>query len=401
MLGVMANFIAPWTSQEGTDRARAQFVAEFGRPPEVVCSAPGRVNLIGEHTDIFGGLCLPIALPHRTFVALSSSMSDAVQLASSAASPWQAGLAEVAPGRLSGWGAYPAGVAWALARRGLLVDGFLGFVDSCVPLGAGLSSSAALECAFALGLNRLSTEPWAESRANRLTMAAAAIDAENLIVGAATGSMDQTISLLATLGQALLLDFTSGQHTAVPFDLTSYDLSLLVIDTRTKHDLADGQYAARRAQGDLAAQSLDLASLSELGPDQLAGALDSLDDCLLRRRVRHVVSENQRVRETVAALELGDFGQVGRLFSASHVSLRDDYQVSSAELDLAVDSAMVAGAMGARMTGGGFGGSAIALVSTSRIDAVAEAVTSAFADQGWAEPAFLLATAGGPAQSET
>lgn len=445
----MAEFLSPWSTAEGVARATAGFAAHFGYQPTAVYSAPGRVNLIGEHTDYNQGPCLPIALPHRTFVALSANTSDAVALASAAASPWSAPLSAVAPGSLSGWGCYPAGVAWALARQGLDLAGFDGYVDSCVPFGAGLSSSAALECAFALGLNDLAAQPWPDNQTTRRAMAKAAVAAENLIVGAATGQMDQFISLLAQPGHALLVDFATDQATPVPFDLARHGLALLVIDTKASHQLSDGQFAARRAQSEAAAQVLGQA-LGSIAIVQLEAALAKLDDPILRRRTRHVVSEVDRVRQTVAALEhlggvtgerpagtvlegaghpgqadhlsgglrsdktgaelgpeststaLGQavFRRVGQLFDGSHASLRQDYQVSCPELDLAVQSAQAAGAWGARMTGGGFGGSAIALVAADQVDVVADQVAAAFQNNGWRQPAFLVAEPSGPAQRE-
>ncbi|MCL2804000.1 MAG: galactokinase [Micrococcales bacterium] len=450
----MSELLRPWPADEGAARAATAFARHFGHSPAAIYSAPGRVNLIGEHTDYNGGLCLPIALEHRTFVALSPLKSDAVELASGAAPPWQGDLSQVVPVAKSplpgtagsqpggkteaftlqavshaaaaerlpektrpastavqpsgmgaaaplpeGWGRYVAGVAWALAQRGLAVGGFRGQVESCVPFGAGLSSSAALECAFALGLNQLSGEPWPDSAASRELMAQACVDAENIIVGAATGGMDQAAALLARPGHALLLDFgAGGQSTQVPFDLAAAGLVLLVIDTRASHQLHDGQFASRRHQGSAAARALGVKALGELGIGQMEAALARLDDPLLVRRTRHIVSENERVCQTVAALERADLAQVGALLSASHASMRDDFEISCPELDLAVEAAQATGALGARMTGGGFGGSAIALLPASLVDQATAAVDRAFADAGFVAPVFLLATAGGPAQ---
>ncbi|MGV8967479.1 MAG: galactokinase [Cellulomonas sp.] len=402
-------WISAWEPADGADRATAAFRARFDAEPDGVWSAPGRVNLIGEHTDYNGGLCLPINLPHRTYVALrrtGSTLSGArVNLASAqeaAAGVWSANLVEVAPGNVTGWPAYAAGVAWALARDGHAVGGFDAVVDSCVPYGAGLSSSAALECAVAIALDDAFALGLGADDDGRARLAAACIRAENEVAGAPTGGMDQSSSLRATQGHALLLDTLDGSVRHVPFDLGSEGLALLVVDTRAEHQLADGQYAARRAACDDAAAQLGVATLREIDPAGLERALGRLADGVVpaevaRRRVRHVVTEIARVTELVALLDAGRARDIGPVLDASHASLRDDYEVSCDELDLVVEVARAAGALGARMTGGGFGGSAIALVEADRADAVADAVAGAFAARGLTAPAFLVAQAAGAA----
>jgi galactokinase len=402
-------WISAWAPADGADRAAAAFRARFGAEPDGVWSAPGRVNLIGEHTDYNGGLCLPINLPHRTYVALrrtGSTLSGAVvNLASAqeaAAGLWTAALVEVAPGNVSGWPAYAAGVAWALARDGHAVGGFDAVVDSCVPYGAGLSSSAALECAVAVALDDAFALGLGADDDGRARLAAACIRAENEVAGAPTGGMDQSSSLRATEGHALLLDCLDGSVRHVPFDLEDEGLALLVVDTRAEHQLSDGQYAARRAACDAAAAQLGITTLREIDPAGLADALGRLTDGVVpaevaRRRVRHVVTEIARVTELVALLDAGRARDIGPVLDASHASLRDDYEVSCDELDLVVEAARTAGALGARMTGGGFGGSAIALVEADRAEAVAAAVAGAFAARGFTAPAFLVARAAGAA----
>jgi len=273
-------------------------------------------------------------------------------------------------------------------------------VDSCVPYGAGLSSSAALECAAAIALDDLWDLGLAGDDTGRARLAAACVRAENEVAGAPTGGMDQSASLRSRAGHALLLDFRDGGARHVPVALAAAGLDLLVVDTRAPHALVDGQYAARRQSCDTAARRLGVASLREV--DDLGAALAALDDPVSRRRVRHVVTEVERVARFVAVLDAGPptadrLRELGDLMAASHASLRDDYEVSCPELDLAVDTAVAAGAHGARMTGGGFGGSAIALVDAGDARRVAAAVTGAFAAAGFTEPAFLLAPAGGPA----
>ena len=398
--GSTVTMLDAWDEAEGARRARTLFTETFDGAPDGVWSAPGRVNLIGEHTDYNGGLCLPIALEHRTFVALRRRPDDQVHLVSEReGSSWQVALADVAPGAVSGWGAYPAGVAWALAEAGAPTGGFDAAVASCVPYGAGLSSSAALECAFAMAFATAPgwTGPDPGSDAGRAELAAACVRAENEIAGANTGGMDQAASLRSRAGHALLLDTRDGHVEQIPFDLAEAGLELLVIDTRAEHALVDGQYAQRRATCEAAAAALEVPTLREITPAGLDAALTRLDSDEQRRRVRHVVTEIARVEQFVDLLRAGRVAEVGPLMDASHTSLATDYEVSAAELDVAVRAAREAGALGARMTGGGFGGSAIALVPAGAGPAVAEAVTAAFAAEGFTAPVFLVATAGPPA----
>ena len=397
-------WVDAWGSQEGAERARSLFDARFDAPADGVWSAPGRVNLIGEHTDYNGGLCLPIDLPHRTFVAMratGASLGGAVvNLASSqeaAAGLWSARLAEVSPGSVTGWPAYAAGVAWALARAGYPVGGFDAVVDSCVPYGAGLSSSAALECAIAVGLDDLFALGLGADDAGRIELVAACVRAENEVAGAATGGMDQASSLRAQAGHALLLDCLDQSVRHVPFDLAADGLALLVVDTHAEHLLSDGKYAERRAQCESAAAQLEVGTLRELDPAHLETTLAHLDEPTTRQRVRHVVTEIARVTELVALLDAGRVREIGPLLDASHTSLRDDFEVSCLELDVVVEAARAAGALGARMTGGGFGGSAIALVEATALGEVAAAVGAAFAARGLRPPAFLVAQASAPA----
>ena len=390
-----------WTVTEGADRVRALFTDRFAAQPDGTWSAPGRVNLIGEHTDYNGGLCLPIALPHRTYAALRRRDDDQVRLVS-AQEPGgltTIDLSTVAPGTVDGWAAYVVGVAWALRQAGHAISGFDIAIDSCVPYGAGLSSSAALQCSVAVALDEAFGLGLAGSDDGRAALVAFCMRAENEIAGAPTGGMDQAASLRTQAGNALLLDCLDGSVRHVPFDLAAHDLALLVVDTRAEHAHNDGQYAARRASCEAAAARLGVATLREISDDPrgLEWALDKLDDEVQVRRVRHVVNEIARVTWFVALLDAGEVQLVGTLMYASHASLRDDYEVSCLELDLVVETARAAGAIGARMTGGGFGGSAIALVEADAVERTAQAVADAFADAGLRAPAFLVATAAGPA----
>lgn len=368
----------------GPSPLAAAFRTAFGREPDGVWAAPGRVNLIGEHVDYAGGLCLPFALPQRTVVAAAARDDGRLRLRSwdPGAPPWDGRLDEVVPGHPPGWAGYPAGVVWALRSAGHPVPGLDLLVGDSVPPGAGLGSSAALECAVALALDSLAGLGLAGSDSGRDALTTACRCAENEIVGAPTGGMDQIASLRAVAGHALLLDCRDGTVRQVPLELSAAGLTLLVIDTRAPHRLVEGQYAARRRSAEQAAAALGLPSLREARVLDL----DRLTDPVLRSRARHVVSEISRVREVVALLETGRVREIGPALDAAHTSLRDDAEVSSPELDCAVDAARAAGALGARMTGGGFGGSALALVEQTATAEVAEAVQVAAARHGHPQP---------------
>ncbi|MFN8196627.1 MAG: galactokinase [Nocardioidaceae bacterium] len=377
--------IDPGKPSDLSDSVRRSFAAAFGSEASVVGRAPGRVNLIGEHTDYNGGLCLPIALSHATYAAGRLREDGLIRLVSRQASDtWEGRLSDIGPGRPSGWPAYAGGVLWAIADVGFEVPGIDLLVDSTVPVGAGLSSSAAIECAVAAAVvDALGGELTDDVRAALLP---ACMRAETEVAGAPTGGMDQSVSLFAREGSALLLDFTDSSRTQVPLDLAAAGLAFLVVDTRVSHALVDGGYAARRADCERAAGLLGIPTLRQARLEDV----DRLDEERVRRRVRHVVTEIARVEEVVAAAAEHDWARVGRVFVESHASMRDDYEISCAELDLAVETALSAGALGARMTGGGFGGSAIALVPQDWVEAVGDAIAAAFAGAGFTEPGFLV-----------
>ncbi|KAJ1684269.1 hypothetical protein LUZ63_020562 [Rhynchospora breviuscula] len=384
-------WVRPWSDAEGRRTAVETFRDRFDDEPDLVAAAPGRVNLIGEHTDYNDGLCLPLALPHSTYVAVRRRDDDRVIIASGLEdAPWTGRLEDLGTAR--GWPAYVAGVAWALREAGHDVPGFELAVEGVVPLGAGLSSSAALECATGTAL--LALLEVEESRETRLALARAGIRAENEVAGAATGGMDQTVAVLGAPASALLLDCRSWATELIPFDPASGGLELLVVDTRAHHQLTDGAYEGRRRACERAAAAIGVDSLRDATADQVA----AIEDEELRRRARHVVTEIDRVDECADALRSGAWDRVGELMSASHVSLRDDFEISCPELDLVVDTAQAYGALGARMTGGGFGGSAIALVRQDDVPTVARAVTDAFAAEGYDAPGFLPAPASAPAR---
>ncbi|PWD50357.1 galactokinase [Serinibacter arcticus] len=395
-------WLPAWETTDSLARVATLFERTFGASTDGTFSAPGRVNLIGEHTDYNGGLALPIALEHRTYVAVRLREDSLVRLVSAQGEGvWEADLDAVAPGAVSGWGSYLVGVAWALRQDGFTVPGFEAAVDSCVPFGAGLSSSAALEASLAVGLDTLLGLGLGGDDDGRSRLAAACVRAENEIAGAATGGMDQAASLRAQDGHALALDCLDGSVRHEPF--APVDRELLVIDTRAPHSLNDGQYASRRATCDAAAAVLGVPTLRhwlDAATDAAAAVASAdalLDDDVARRRVRHVLTEIDRTRQAHDALRAGDWDAFGALMDASHASLRDDYEVTVPELDVAVEAARAAGAVGARMTGGGFGGSAIALVPAGTSHEVAHAVAQAFAEHGFTSPAFLTSRAAGPA----
>jgi galactokinase len=366
---------------ERVRRVVAAFRERVGRDPNGVWAAPGRVNLIGEHTDYNDGFVLPVAIDRLVQVAAGHRDGGRLRLWSlQTGPPADLELAEVGPGRVEGWAAYPAGVAWALGQAGVEVGGADLVVDGDVPAGAGLSSSAALECATATALADL-----AGAHLDRPALAGLARRAENEVVGVPSGAMDQMVSMLGRAGHALFLDTRSLEAEQVPLPLETAGMCLVVIDTRAGHRLVDGAYADRRAACEAAAATLGVPALRDATLAQVEAAAGKLGDPGFRR-ARHVVTENARVLEAVALLRAGELGRLGPLLAASHASLRDDYEVSSPELDAAVEAAAGAGAVGARMTGAGFGGSAIALVAADLAGRVGDRARAAFAAAGFGPP---------------
>ncbi|MFC8173284.1 galactokinase [Streptomyces sp. NPDC057325] len=366
----------------------AGFERLYGAAPDGVWAAPGRVNLIGEYTDFNDGFVLPLALPHTAVAAVSRRDDGVLRLHSADVDGGVVRLAvdSLEPLSGGGWAAYPAGVAWALREAGHPVTGFDLHLSSTVPTGAGLSSSAALEVVTALALNDLFGLGLSRPELARLAQRA-----ENAFVGVPCGVMDQMASACAVEGHALHLDTRDLSYRLVPFDLAAEGLTLLVVDTRVKHALGDGAYAERRAGCEAGARALGVRALREVDAARLPEALARLEDETVRRYVRHVVSDNARVERTIALLDAGDPRAVGPVLTEGHASLRDDLRVSCPELDLVVESANAAGALGARMTGGGFGGSAVVLVETDRAEKVAAAVGEAFAPAGHAAPGVFPA----------
>ncbi|MDK8563518.1 galactokinase [Corynebacterium pseudodiphtheriticum] len=403
-----------WFSTRSNEQAIADVTALFREhftEPGGVWSAPGRVNLIGEHVDYAGGICLPFALSQRTYVAAALNHDGVYRVVSQFGAEntqtetmhEEIAMDQVCPGYPDNWAGYVVGTVWA---AGLDLPGLDIAIVSDVPVGAGLSSSAALECSVALAAAGLS-----KTSIDRTALMHAAIRAENEVVGASTGGLDQRIALFAEPGHALAIDFATDSTHQVPFQIADRGLAVLITDTNAPHSLADGQYASRRAvvdgvTADLGVESLRYADNAEAESARWAEANtpEGVDaaawQATVGKRVRHIVSEIARTATAIEQLRAGDLAGFGESMQASHASLRDDYEVSVAQLDVSVDVAMEHGALGARMTGGGFGGSSIALLPSENVEVAAEAIARAFAKAGFAEPEFAVALPGAGARRE-
>ncbi|MGW5212966.1 galactokinase [Streptomyces sp. NPDC004051] len=376
-------------SESNVGEAAAETVGErfrelYGAAPHGVWAAPGRVNLIGEHTDYNDGFVMPFALPHTAVAAVSRRDDGVLRLHSADvdAPVVELTVDSLTPGTDKNWTAYPAGVVWALREAGHPVTGADVHLASTVPAGAGLSSSAALEVVVALALNdlyELGLRGWQSARLCQR--------AENVYVGAPVGIMDQTASACCESGHALFLDTRDLSQRQIPFDLAAEGMCLLVVDTQVKHSHSEGEYGRRRAGCEKGAALLGVDALRDVAHADLDEALDRLgDEEEVRRLVRHVVTENERVERVIALLESGDTRAIGPVLTAGHASLRDDFRVSCPELDLVVDTALASGALGARMTGGGFGGSAIVLTEATEAAALTEAIRKTSTTAGFQTP---------------
>jgi len=384
-------------SEHPRSRALAAFAATYGRAPTHLVRAPGRVNLIGEHTDYNDGFVLPMALERAAWIALVPRDDGVVRLV--ADDLGQQGTFDVATARTrdargdpkdpeGGWLEYPRGVAWALQDAGHALRGFDGALASDVPLGAGLSSSAAVELAVAAAFAEAGDVAW-----DPPAIARAMQRVENLWIGVQSGIMDQLIGAAGVAGHALLIDCRDLNLRPVPLPAA---VAVVVLDTDTRRTLVGSAYDERRASCQRVAAELGVAALRDATADALEAAASRLDPIDLRR-ARHVVAENARTLEAAEALAVGDVARVGRLMDASHASLRDDYEVSSPALDAMVVAARAApGCLGARMTGAGFGGCAVALVDAGRVDAfVAAAVAEYRATTQHAARAYASGAAAG------
>ena len=364
----------------------------YGRKPEVISEAPGRVNLIGEHIDYSEGFVLPFAIADRTYAAIASRPDGLVRIASHQRKEkiFSIDINDVKPGSKGEWEKYVLGVIWSLG----ITQGVDIFVDGSVPAGAGLSSSAALECSVAVALNTLFSLSKSKEDLARATQ-----KAENDYVGMPCGIMDQSVSLMGQAGAALLLDCRDLTTETVPFNVADAGLELLIIDTQAHHALVDGGYAERRAACESVAAKLNIPSMRHLTLDVLTANREKISDIEFIR-ARHAVTEIARVLEAVKALRASDFESLGTLINASHASLRDDYAVSCPELDVAVDASIAAGAIGSRMVGGGFGGSAIALIKASDLQKTKDSVLAAFEANGFKKPRFFTSLPSAGASAE-
>ena len=373
--------------------AQSGFERVFGYPAPDVWSAPGRANLIGEHTDYNNGFVFPFGIDRRTYVALAPRKDRVCRVASDISdSVFEWELSEAKPVGMD-WALYPLGVAWTM--RDSAEFGFDAYFVSDVPVGAGLSSSAAIECSIGFALN----EVWGAGYSKQ-QLALLGQKAENEVVGAPTGIMDQTASMLAEPDAAVLIDCKSLVTELVPLGLSNKGLVVAVMDTRVSHRHSDGGYRSRREACEKGAATMGVESLRELEVSDLANAKEKLDDVTFRR-CRHVITENQRVLEAVAALKAGDMETLGKLLLQSHASMRDDFEISIEELDTAVEVAMKVGAVGSRMTGGGFGGAAIAIIEQSKLAELSSSCKAEFAAKGFAEPNIFAVVPSAGARKES
>jgi galactokinase len=378
------------TQTDVAERATALFRSTWGGEPDGWWAAPGRVNLIGEHTDYNDGFVLPFALPQRTVAAVARAASGWEICSDFAAEPVSFGDRETTEtGALDGWAAYVAGIIWALRDAGFEVPPARLAFASDVPVGAGVSSSAALESAALTALVDLGGIDLPLQKRPALAQRA-----ENVYVGAPTGILDQSASIRCVAGKALFLDCRSYEIEQIPFDLAAEGLAILVINSNAAHQHVDGEYGARRKSCEEAAQILGVAALRDVSADGLEQTLSRIDDEVIRRRARHIVTEDQRVLDTVEHLRSGRTREIGPLLTASHASMRHDFEITVAEVDTAVEAALMAGAHGARMTGGGFGGCVLALIDADQADLTTAAVESAYAKKGFRAPATWVAVAG-------
>lgn len=376
----------PQAAEELIARVRAQFKMNFGDEADVIAFAPGRVNVIGEHVDYNGGWVLPAAIDRFLVIAVKARADDKVNLTTALYDGRvEFTLKDLEPGQSRGWDRYVRGVLAGLKAAGKPVSGFDACFDSNIPIGGGLSSSAAFEAATGLAVLAMGG-----GQMDRFELAKLCQQAEHEYAGVPCGIMDQAAVLNCREGHLLFLDCENETFEQAPFKADGW--RLMIINSGVAHELADGEYAKRRKACHDAAEILGVKSLRHVSMDGLGEALtrESLTEDM-RKCVRHNVTENDRTHKAVAALAAGDIAEAGRQMNLSHASLRDDYRVSCAELDAITEIAQpLDGVAGCRMTGGGFGGSCIALVREEAADSVAEAITASFKQRFGHSPKIFL-----------
>lgn len=366
-----------------------RFHHQFHSPPALVIRAPGRVNLIGEHTDYNDGFVLPMAINRAVWIALRPRTDRKVILSSLNFEDDIAIDLDALQNENAGWREYIKGVAFILQQQGYALRGWEGVLAGDVPIGAGLSSSAAVEMATARAFAAVSHLPW-----DPAAMAKVGQRAENEWVGMNCGIMDQMISAAGERDHALLIDCRSLETQLVPLPPETV---VVVLDTATRRGLVDSAYNERRAQCERAAAFFGVPALRDVALDSFTSRADELDP-VTRRRARHVITENQRTLDAAEAMRAGDAARMGELMNASHVSMRDDFEISRAEMDFMVATAQSHPAcFGARMTGGGFGGAAVALVRSAAADTFAETVSATYQGETNLDPQVYICTATGGA----
>jgi galactokinase len=376
------------TLNELGDYTAQQFTKVYGHPPRWLSAAPGRVNVIGEHTDYNDGFVLPMAIERYTVVAAAPNGSQKVQLRSTLeAAPASLDLSQPPKASPKGsWSNYPVGVIAGFLARGLKPGGFDALIHSTVPLGGGLSSSAALEVATATLLEVITGKTL-----DPVDKALLCQKAEHEYAGMPCGIMDQFISVLGKANHLLLLDCRSRKPELVP--MTDSSVALLITNTNVKHALTGGEYANRRAQCEQAAKILGVPSLRDATAGMLEQAHNKMEPVVFRR-ARHVLGEIERTTHAAEGVRASNWPAVGQLMYASHASLRDDYEVSCAELDAVVEIAQgigpKGGVIGCRMTGGGFGGCTVALVRADAVDSISKHVAAEYERRTKIKPTLFV-----------
>ena len=360
---------------------RSAFRQRFGADPALVARAPGRVNLIGEHTDYNDGFVMPLAIDRAVWIALRRRTDRLVRVYSIDFDGWSEFDLDRPERGAPGWIEYIKGVAWSLTSNHLVLNGWEGVVAGDVPLGAGLSSSAALEMAAARAFAAASDLYW-----DPTAMAVAAQRAENEWVGMNCWIMDQLISGIGLANHAVLIDCRTLTTRAVPLPAGT---AVVVLDTATRRELVTSAYNERRAQCEAAARAFGVRALRDVSVERF-GREGGMLEAVTHRRARHVITENDRTVRAAAAMAAGDAAALGRLMDASHESLRDDFEVSNAALDAMVECAHDAGCVGARMTGAGFGGCAVALVEAGAAGTFTARVASGYTARTGLTPAIYV-----------